>query len=105
MNISKAYWYYCSKLGCRLYYIASPRYQKRPVINVEIWCPAVDSHVKIVLVGVGQDGAKEFNWMPTFPVDLYHRPYKLDPYVSKTCNQNMIDEWECLIASKKRELQ
>jgi hypothetical protein len=37
--------------------------------------------------------------LPAFPVDLFHKPYELDPHLSKTCNQHMMDEWEHLIAS------
>ena len=102
MNISKTHWYYCSKLGCRLYYVAPQHHQNRPVVNVKVWCPAIDSYVWISLVGIGAEGAKEFSWLPAFPVDLFHTPYKLDPHLSKTCNQSMMDEWEYLIASKLR---
>jgi hypothetical protein len=83
-----------------LYYVAPPQHQDKPVVKVRVWCPSIDMSVHISLLGTGEEGAKEFSWLPAFPVDLFHRPYKLDPHISNTCGQQLMDEWEYLIASK-----
>ena len=91
-------WYYCPELDCRLFYRTTYRGQCRPVVRMRVWCPPLGDYVTIELLGVGERGGKEKSDLFAFPVDLWHRPYVLDPRPSRTVDQDLMDEWQATVA-------
>ena len=90
--------YYCPELNCRCFYRRTYEGHYRPILKTRVWCPAMQSHVTIEFLGLGEEGASKQSALPIFPVDLYHTPHRLDPHPSRTVNQELMDEWEATVA-------
>lgn len=97
--------YYCEELDCGLFYRTNTP-QTRPVVEFSVMVPRLDNQkVRIALTGLGQEGLDRLldrSGDPAiFPVDLFHRPYIIDPHLSRTVDQKLLDEWNGLIEYRR----
>lgn len=96
--------YHCVELKCRCFYRANKPIV-RPVLSFEVDCPVIQSKVTIDLIGVGSSAASQLAELPMFPVDLFHRPYKLDPHLSRTVSEEMMVQWADVVSDYNVKLE
>ena len=97
---NKIAFYVCDELGVALYYkrqqaIVAPRFQAK------VWCPRLDRHVMIRLIGMGEEGHAKVRDQAFFPVDLFSNPPILDPFPSRTVSDEMFDYWLTIVRNQK----
>lgn len=93
--------YVCRELGCALYYR-----DLRPVVTtfpaqIKVWVEPLRFSTVIGWLGTGNEGWYQVVKLGyeklCFPVDLWHKPPRLDPQVSRTCSEELVAAWNCLI--------
>ena len=94
--------YYCPFLGCGLYY-ANPKFNYRPILKATVIIPRLDNE-EVDIEYVGKDYAGYWRLLAKnvgnriFPVNLFNRPWQIDPFLSRTVSNAMMDEWESVLA-------
>ena len=93
--------YICRELGCALYYR-----DVRPIVTtfpdeVEVWVGPLRFYTVIGWLGTGDEGWGRVVQLGfgelCFPVDLWHKPPRLDPQISRTCSEQLFAAWNSLL--------
>lgn len=104
---TKAY-YICDELDCGFRYTykngRGPS-KNRPILEIMVWVKDLDKKVKIRFVGFEEEGLKRLEEHGhggyIFPVNLFNRPYLIDPSGSKAVRHEQHEKWLRLIAAYK----
>lgn len=100
--------YICDELDCGFKYAHKPcsgPSKYRPIIEMNILVVDLDRKVKIKLTGMGERGYEKLleygHEGYIFPVNLFLKPYRIDPKPSRNMHNDLHERWLRLIAHAK----
>jgi hypothetical protein len=92
--------YACDELPCAFYF--KDDFKRRPpVITSLVFVPLLSRHVTLRLVGFSYDGYERVKQHAgrIFPADLFNKPHKIDPQVSRSCPMEVYARWKEMTAA------
>ena len=106
-KLQHSVFFLCRALGCTCYYIDQRPVIGPPRLRTEVYCPRIGGHVVLECLGISEEGWKivqELGYEELcFPVDLWHKPPRLDPQISRTCPADLFAAWNSLLIAYDKD--
>jgi hypothetical protein len=100
--------YLCNELDCGFRYTYKTKSgpsMYRPILNMNVLVVDLNKKVKIQFVGMGSTGYERLlehgHGGYVFPLNLFNKPYVIDPKPSRNMKEDLHERWLRLIAHNK----
>ncbi len=102
-KLQHSLFFLCRALACTCYYIDARPVIGRVPLHGEVWVPRIGEHVILECLGIGEEGwqvVEDLGYAELcFPVDLWSKPPRLDPQISRTCPPDLFAAWQSLLVA------
>lgn len=97
-NKAKLSYYSCDQLPCGFFYSDSAL---APVLMYEVYVPLLRVKVNLRWLGYAEDGLRKLVDLGyenvIFPVNLFDKPYRIDPFISRTVDEHLLARWRMIV--------